>query len=118
MIGWLVVERQRAPSSEPMEFRGLADARPPATLECISPAATKSPEEPPYRSGVDRIVTFYAVACRWCTGGVGDGSGRSRGLPERIAQEATEPAQNRGVTYPDAGSPCHPHRQHNGLLAE
>ncbi len=29
--GWLVVERQRAPSSEPMEFRGLADARPPAT---------------------------------------------------------------------------------------
>ena len=29
--GCLVVERQRAPSSEPMEFRGLADARPPAT---------------------------------------------------------------------------------------
>ena len=32
MIGWLVVERQRAPRREPMEFRGLADARPPATL--------------------------------------------------------------------------------------
>ena len=31
MRGWLVVERQRAPSSEPREFRGLADARPPAT---------------------------------------------------------------------------------------
>ena len=33
MGGWLVVERQRAPSSSiPKEFRGLADARPPATL--------------------------------------------------------------------------------------
>ena len=30
--GWLVVERQRAPRREQMEFRGLADARPPATL--------------------------------------------------------------------------------------
>ena len=31
MSEWLVVERERAPSSEPIEFRGLADARPPAT---------------------------------------------------------------------------------------
>ena len=74
MNGWLVVERQRAPSCEPMEFRGLADARPPATRERKTRRLRRSPKESVFapRMESEDAVEMVALATDVAAGPLGE----------------------------------------------